>query len=134
MNEQEKDKSRQIFEEMLNMCCCNSCPCNACVHKNVCKRIEERPEQCENYNFEVNYKIHSHIDQLFQPIFKWIQHHYPSGGVCFYVDESTAKMKIDHGPYVFEDKYKTCSLQAFNSQMQKTENTNETSKKEDTEQ
>lgn len=133
MNEQEKDKSRQIFEEMLNMCCCSSCPCNACVHKNVCNKSKDMPEKCEDYKFELNYKVHGHIDQLFQPIFKWMQFHYPSGGVYFYVESDTAKMRIDHGPYIFDDKYKNCALQGFNGPAPKAESVNDASKKEDAE-
>lgn len=121
MNEQEKGESREIFKQMLNCCCCSSCPCGACVHKDVCKYTKERPEKCEEFKANLNYKAHASIDQLFQPIFKWIQYHYPAGGVCFYVESDTAKMKIDHGPYVFDDKYKNCALTGFNSPAHKTE-------------
>lgn len=119
MNEENKAKSREMFEQMINCCCCSSCPCGFCAHKNVCKHADEMPERCENFKTEPNYKIHGNIDQLFQPIFKWIQFHYPAGGVCFYVDHDTAKMKIDHGPYIFDDKYKRCALTCFNDQAQK---------------
>lgn len=121
MTEQDKEKSRGIFEQMLNYCCCQVAPCNSCVHKSVCKYEDKKREKCENYRAEISYTVHGNIDALFQPIFKWIQHHYPSGGVSFYVENDTAKMKIDHGPYVFDDKYKNCSLNGFNSSSPKSE-------------
>lgn len=38
-----------------------------------------------------------------------------------YVDQDTAKMKIDHGPYIFDDKYKNCALTGFNAPNAKSE-------------
>lgn len=117
MSEKEKEKAKQIFDQMLDIGCCtpNLLPCRSCVHEHVCKRADENRIKCDDYKQKISYMVHRNIDQLFQPIFKWIQHHYPSGGVSFLVDSKTAKMKIDYGPYVFDDSLKNCALSGFNS-------------------
>lgn len=52
-------------------------------------------------NKQYNPKRYGDIYALFQPIFEWLQTHYPSGEVRFIVDKTSAQMIINHNSAVF---------------------------------
>ncbi len=82
--------------------------CELCSHKNVCKKIDEKAEKCcEDYIQQASYKFYGNINDLFQPIFDWIQLHYPAGGVKFEVDRNSARMYLEYGPFVLSRNEKS---------------------------
>lgn len=70
--------------------------CNACAHKEICKMVDDSPVPCEHYSNAEIYKVYPSIYDLFEPIFNWIETHYPSHEVRFIVDHSSAQMYIEH--------------------------------------
>lgn len=79
--------------------------CPNCAHKNVCKKIDEVSEQCADFSSATTYQRYSSIYHLFQPIFDWIKFHYPAGEVKFIVDHNSARMVIEHGPFVTSKEF-----------------------------
>lgn len=75
--------------------------CPACAHKDVCSKIDEPSRQCENFLDATEPLRYPSIYHMFQPIFDWLKYHYPSGEVKFIVDQSSAKMFIEHGPSAY---------------------------------
>ena len=74
--------------------------CQTCAHKNVCKKINEQIDGCEDFLNSGTYKIYGNIYDMFQPIFDWLNFHHPHGDVKFVVDNMGAKMYQEHGPFV----------------------------------
>lgn len=93
------------FEKTMNaMSAGNSkaaflCPC--CSHKAVCKEIETPSEKCEHFADATTYQRYPSIYHFFQPIFDWINFHYPTHDVKFIVDHNSARMMLEHGPCAF---------------------------------
>lgn len=71
--------------------------CPQCAHENVCSKKGNTEIPCKDFLVNGNYKRYGNINDLFQPIFDWIQYHYPSGEVIFIVDKNSAKMHLEHG-------------------------------------
>lgn len=87
--------------------------CSKCAHKNVCKYIQERDHfqsTCEDYLSSNNPKIYGNIYSMFEPVFKWIQHHYPSEDVKFVVERHGAQMYLPHGVFASSEALKKFSL------------------------
>lgn len=80
--------------------------CESCAHKNVCKKIEDKKEKCDDFLNGGAYKVYGNIYDMFQPIFDWIKVHYPAGEVKFVVDYNSAKMYQEHGPFVVSKELK----------------------------
>lgn len=81
--------------------------CNYCAHRDVCKKVyeERKPNEfCQDFLGNEDYTRYSAINEMFQPIFKWMQHHYPHGDTRFIVDNSSAKMMIEYGAYAYDKK------------------------------
>lgn len=79
--------------------------CNACIHKNVCKKAEERRkpnEFCQDFLGNNDHTRYSAIDEMFQPIFKWMSFHHPHRDTIFLVDNSSARMYLEHGAFAHE--------------------------------
>lgn len=105
------EMNQEMLKQSLAMWANVKGQCKYCIHKDVCKNYSENGNNCDNYKKELSYKVYVDINELFQPIFKWIDYHYPAGGVVFYVENGTAKMRIDHGPFVMDDKYNNYAVQ-----------------------
>ena len=79
--------------------------CKECKHKKVCKNREEFErslEVCEDFENARNYEMYGNIYDMFQPIFDWMQKHYPSGEMLFLVDSRSAKMVHEHKVMAFD--------------------------------
>lgn len=88
--------------------------CNSCIHKEVCRKREEfeslesqsleeeKKQECKDFREDIDYKRYGNIYEIFQPIFKWLQMHYPHGEVKFLVDHSSALMLQEHGIAVYD--------------------------------
>lgn len=76
--------------------------CSQCEHKEVCKYYDESKDKCENFKERMNYKLHRSIEEMFVPIFKWMQFHYPAGNVTFYVEPRRAQMHLDYNVAVYD--------------------------------
>lgn len=74
--------------------------CSHCHHAEVCKIMEEPCERCQHFLNAGTYKTYGNIYTMFQPIFDWLNFHYPAGEVKFVVDNNSAKMYQEHGPFV----------------------------------
>lgn len=74
--------------------------CQNCSHKDVCNKIDDPENDCEHFIDGSIYKKYASINQMFQPIFDWLNFHYPHGEVHFVVDGMSAKMYQEHGAYV----------------------------------
>lgn len=94
--------------------------CLNCEHRAVCKKIDEPAKECKEFMDATTYQRYSSINHFFQPVFDWIQYHYPAGEVKFIVDHNSAKMMIEHGPFVVDK-----TIASFNAQNQKTEQKDE---------
>lgn len=104
MNEQETAK-RFTVEDVGKFFTDMFSACKSCAHNNVCKKIEERKdttELCTDFLNAGNYKTYGNIYDMFQPIFDWIEFHYPSHDVKFIVDYASAQMYIEHKVYAFK--------------------------------
>lgn len=75
--------------------------CRHCKHERVCKKIEDEETQCEDFLNAGDYKTYGNIYSFFQPIFDWLKFHYPVGEAKFVVDQTSAKMYLEHGPAAF---------------------------------
>lgn len=81
--------------------------CSECVHKNVCKnreRFEGSLVICTDYVCGMNHERYGNIYDMFQPIFEWMQKHYPSGEMIFIVDKSHARMLHEHKVAAYDRK------------------------------
>lgn len=94
----------------------NTFLCRSCAHKNVCKRIEEKEENCSDFMDATTYKQYASIYHFFDPIFDWMKFHYPAGEVKFIVDNNSAKMFLEYKPCVFSKE-----ITQFGFQMTKPE-------------
>lgn len=74
--------------------------CSHCQHAEVCKNIEKPDDKCPHFLNAGSYKTYGNIHTMFQPIFDWLNFHYPAGEVKFVVDNTAAKMYQEHGPFV----------------------------------
>ena len=88
----------KVAKKMVNSKKIYLCP--QCKHKEVCKKIEESAANCADFLNASSYKIYGNIHSMFQPIFDWLNFHYPAGEVRFVVDRNSAKMYQEHGPFV----------------------------------
>lgn len=95
--------------------------CSQCDHKEVCKYLDESKDKCENFKERMNYRLHRSINEMFEPIFKWMQFHYPAGGVTFYVEHNRAQMHLDYNVTVFDKSISNFSIQPVVSKSEKTE-------------
>lgn len=93
--------------------------CLNCEHKAVCKKIDEPAKECKEFMDANTYQRYSSIDHFFQPIFDWIQYHYPAGEVKFILDHNSAKMMIEHGPFVVDKSIMGCLPQKPENQQDK---------------
>lgn len=84
--------------------------CLHCQHKEVCKIIEEPDDKCAHFLNAGTYKVYGNIYTMFQPIFDWLNFHYPAGEVKFVVDRASAKMYQEHGPFVASKQLTDFSL------------------------
>lgn len=75
--------------------------CRSCAHKNVCKKIDEKEENCSDFMDATDYQKYASIYHFFDPIFDWMKFHYPAGDVKFIVDHNSAKMFLEYKPCVF---------------------------------
>lgn len=80
--------------------------CFNCEHKAVCRKMDDPEEGCEDFMDATTYKQYASIYHFFQPIFDWIKFHYPAGEVKFLVDHNSARMLIEHGPFVASKELK----------------------------
>lgn len=80
--------------------------CSNCEHKDVCRKIDDPEEGCKDFMDATTYKQYASIYHFFQPIFDWIKFHYPAGEVKFLVDQNSARMLIEHGPFVVSKELK----------------------------
>lgn len=80
--------------------------CKNCAHKNVCKLIDTDNSPCAEYLNNGSHEIYGHIYDMFEPIFKWLKKHYPSGGVRFVVEQNKAQMYLEHGVSVYSKELK----------------------------
>lgn len=82
--------------------------CKRCIHKDVCGKKENGFKQdCENYKSDLNPQIFGNIHEMFDPVFEWMKIHYPTNEVRFVVDYSAAKMYIEHGVPIFDNKLRS---------------------------
>ena len=96
-NNTETITEEELMNDFKEFCNPFSCMCLRCLHKNVCA-IKNRAEiPCKEFLENDDYKTYGNVYNLFQPIFDWIQYHYPSGEVIFIVDKNSAKMHLEHG-------------------------------------
>lgn len=95
--------------------------CPNCIHKNVCKKLDETGKECADFMSASTYKQYGSVYSLFQPVFEWIKFHYPAGEVRFIVDHNSARMMIDHGPFVLS-KELASSFPMAKADAQKEEN------------
>lgn len=84
--------------------------CSHCQHAEVCKIMEEQGDKCQHFLNSGAYKTYGNIYTMFQPIFDWMNFHYPAGEVKFVVDNTSAKMYQEHGPFVVSKKLADVSL------------------------
>ena len=73
--------------------------CRSCKHNKVCKnreRFEKSLEICKDFDNSNNPETYGNIYDMFQPIFEWMQKHYPSGEMFFIVDSRSARMYHDY--------------------------------------
>lgn len=87
--------------------------CAGCVHSDVCKHTEEVKKKnakdgCEHFKQRLDPERYWTINEMFEPIFQWMQHHYPAGGVSFHVDHNSAKMMQEHGVSVYSKDIQEC--------------------------
>lgn len=75
--------------------------CANCTHKKVCKKIDDEGDKCEDFLSDSTYKSYPSIYNMFQPIFDWLNFHYPHGELKFIVDSNSAYMYQEHGPSIF---------------------------------
>lgn len=83
--------------------------CKECSHKNVCKKRDEFEKTlniCEDFQNARNNEIYGNIYDMFQPIFDWLQKHYPSGEVFFIVKHRTAQMYQEYKVCAFDKQLK----------------------------
>lgn len=83
--------------------------CKKCKHKDVCKYEQERNGkilECKDFLSAADYKTYNNIYTLFQPIFDWLKCHYPHGDIKFVVDNTSAKMYLEHGVFVLSEELK----------------------------
>ena len=81
--------------------------CKECKHKKVCKNREEFEKSldvCEDFENARNYEMYGNIYDMFQPIFDWLQKHYPSGDVFFIVKPTSAQMHQEYKVCAFDKK------------------------------
>lgn len=97
---------KQAQEAMENSKAIFLCP--SCAHKDVCKKADEPARECNDFMSATGYQQYGSINHFFQPIFDWIQYHYPAGEVKFIVDYNSAKMMIEHGPFVVDKSIMGC--------------------------
>lgn len=76
--------------------------CDRCSHKPVCKFSEEDRETCENELYTPDPGTYWDINLMFDPIFAWMNYHYPHGGAAFYVDNDKAQLSIDSGASIYD--------------------------------
>lgn len=96
------DEMNEIYEKVVNAMQ-NSKKlflCSHCQHKEVCKNIDQPDDKCPHFLNAGTYKTYGNIYTMFQPIFDWLNFHYPAGEVKFIVDNNSAKMYQEHGPFV----------------------------------
>lgn len=74
--------------------------CNSCAHNEVCKNLNSYSGTvCKDFLNSGNHKRYGNIQDLFQPIFDWLQFHHPHGDVIFIVDNTSAQMHLKHGVF-----------------------------------
>lgn len=98
--------------------------CRKCKHNDVCKYLQEREgqaEPCKDFLNAGDYKTYGNIYSFFQPIFDWLNCHYPSGDVRFVVDNTSAKMYLEHGPFVASEELKSASFYSPNKDKMQSE-------------
>lgn len=90
--------------------------CSKCKHKEVCSLRENYEKNhkldepfCIHFLSADTYKTYSSVNDLFLPIFDWMQYHYPHGEVKFIVDNRSAQMLIEHGVNAFSRDIRMCS-------------------------
>lgn len=98
------NSQKEFVNKMMDALWAAPSMCDTCNHKAVCKYTEENREKCDDYKHDPDYRRHGDIQELFQPIFDWMQRHYPAGGVSFYVDSISAKMQLDYGAKAFNKR------------------------------
>lgn len=106
------DNTNQIYEKVADAIK-NSKKlflCSHCQHKEVCKNIEELDDKCPHFLNSGTYKTYGNIYTMFQPIFDWLNFHYPAGEVKFVVDNTSARMYQEHGPFVASKQLVDLSL------------------------
>lgn len=96
------DENMEKVKDMLGFAFGPRPMCSRCSHKDVCKYTEETRETCDTFKLDLDYKIYGSIYDLFQPIFDWMKHHYPSGGITFYIEAGKAQMYIEHKVTAFD--------------------------------
>lgn len=91
------EKVAQAIENFFSIC-------GGCIKSDVCK-IKGTPESkcCKSFYSNMNHKQYGKIYDMFNPIFEWMNYHYPSGEIYFLVDKNSAKMLQEHGAHVFHD-------------------------------
>lgn len=102
--------------------------CPNCAHKTVCKKIDKPEEDCKDFMDATTYKQYSSIYHFFQPIFDWINFHYPAGEVKFVVDHNSAKMFIEHGPFVASEELKAFPKNILSNEPNNVQNNEQTGK------
>lgn len=91
------EKVAESIENFFSMC-------GGCIKSDVCKiKGTEESRCCKSFYSSMNHKRYGNIHDMFKPIFEWINYHYPSGEVRFWVDNNSAKMFLEHGIFVFQD-------------------------------
>lgn len=96
------DKEKETAKQILNFAFGWANKCNSCIHKDVCKHMDDSPkDNCDFYKYHANPKRHGDISEFFYPIFEWLEFHYPSGEVYFHVDHNSAKMLQEYRVSVY---------------------------------
>lgn len=100
------DNFMQTPEGALQSLISKTVYCSKCLHKEVCKKIDEEVSDCKDFMNSCDHTIYGNVYDMFQPIFDWLKFHYPAGEVKFVVDNNTAKMFLEHGPLAISKELK----------------------------
>lgn len=70
--------------------------CEKCQHKNVCGKKDSEEPDCVDYFPKHGHECYGNIYEMFDPIFEWMEYHYPSTDIQFVVEKSKATLYMEH--------------------------------------
>lgn len=79
--------------------------CPVCAHKDVCALKEKKENGCAHFSDVSSYKKYYSIHSMFQPIFDWLNFHYPSTDAIFIIEKRKAQLHIPYDICEFEKKF-----------------------------